>query len=225
MTQVAELSVDLQSIPRDRFSLIQVERALVARAFRDTGFRSALLRDARGILEAELGPLGDRRVFVHEERNHDIHLIVPAASPVRRDDAAPELVAILDAGRTTRNGDESMPRSLAFDDLTRDAIEDEIVRRSHQDAAFRAQLLSDPRGVLEEQFEISVPSEWSVHVHEETAGQWHFLLPRNPEAESEARFAIDDERLRALAFSCVDACYTAGATVCGTCTLVTYCTQ
>jgi hypothetical protein len=223
MAQVAQLSVDLQSIPRDRFSLILVERALVARAFRDADFRRALLDDPRSILEPELGPLGDRRIFVHEEKNREIHLIVPAQQQMRSD--ASDLVALLDAGRTTRNGDESMPRSLAFDDLTRDAIEDEIVRRSHLDAAFRAQLLSDPRTVLEQQFEISVPADWHVQVHEEAPGELHFLLPHNPEAESEARFAIDDERLRALAFSCVDACLTAGATVCGTCTLVTYCTQ
>ena len=52
-----------------------------------------------------------------------------------------------------------------------------LLAKAASDAAFRAQLVADPRAALEQAFDITFTDEFSLHVHEETATSAHLVLP------------------------------------------------
>ena len=45
------------------------------------------------------------------------------------------------------------------------------------DADFRARLLSDPKGALEQELSVTIPASLSVEVHEESGTSAHLVLP------------------------------------------------
>ena len=58
------------------------DREIQERALRDSGFREALLADARGTLEREFGAVLPEglTIKVHEETDDTIHLVIPGSS-------------------------------------------------------------------------------------------------------------------------------------------------
>ena len=52
-----------------------------------------------------------------------------------------------------------------------------IVGRASEDAEFRARLLSDPKGTIEQELGIAIPASLSIKVHEEGDTTAHLLLP------------------------------------------------
>ena len=52
-----------------------------------------------------------------------------------------------------------------------------IVGRATGDADFRARLLSDPKGAVEEELGVSIPASMSVEVHEDDGATAHLVLP------------------------------------------------
>ena len=52
-----------------------------------------------------------------------------------------------------------------------------IVDKATGDAEFRARLLGDPKGALEEELGVAIPASLSVEVHEESAETAHLVLP------------------------------------------------
>ena len=52
-----------------------------------------------------------------------------------------------------------------------------IMLRATEDAAFRARLLADPKGVVEAEAGVSFPADYTFHIHEETATDAHMILP------------------------------------------------
>ena len=52
-----------------------------------------------------------------------------------------------------------------------------IVDRATGDADFRARLLSDPKGALEQELSVTIPASLSVEVHEESGTSAHLVLP------------------------------------------------
>ena len=52
-----------------------------------------------------------------------------------------------------------------------------IVDKATGDAEFRARLLGDPKGTLEEELGVTIPASLSIEVHEESGATAHLVLP------------------------------------------------
>ena len=52
-----------------------------------------------------------------------------------------------------------------------------IVGKATGDADFRARLLSDPKGAIEQELGVTIPASLSVEVHEERGTTAHLVLP------------------------------------------------
>ena len=52
-----------------------------------------------------------------------------------------------------------------------------IVGRAAEDADFRARLLSDPKGAVEDELGISIPASMSIEVYEDDGTTAHLVLP------------------------------------------------
>ena len=52
-----------------------------------------------------------------------------------------------------------------------------IVGKATGDADFRARLLSDPKGALEQELGVTIPASMSIEVHEERGTTAHLVLP------------------------------------------------
>ncbi len=71
-------------------------------------------------------------------------------------------------------------------------IEDMVRAKADEDETFRAKLLEDPRGAIKEATGLTVPEGFSIQVHEETATEFHMVLPP-------AGSRLSDEELRGAA--------------------------
>ena len=56
-------------------------------------------------------------------------------------------------------------------------MQEKVVGRAVEDADFRAWLLSDPKGAIEQTLGVRVPASMSVEVHEQSATTVHWVLP------------------------------------------------
>lgn len=56
-----------------------------------------------------------------------------------------------------------------------------IIKKAWEDAAFKEQLLANPKAAVLEAFGIDVPDTLEVEVVEDTANKLFFVLPQNPE--------------------------------------------
>ena len=59
-----------------------------------------------------------------------------------------------------------------------------VVRRTHQrsspnDSEFRARLIADPKGTVEQECGITFPDSYTFHVCEETATDTYMILPQS----------------------------------------------
>ena len=52
-----------------------------------------------------------------------------------------------------------------------------IVDKAAEDEDFRARLLDDPKGALEEELGVAIPASMSIEVHEESVETAHLVLP------------------------------------------------
>ena len=52
-----------------------------------------------------------------------------------------------------------------------------IVNKAAEDADFRARLLGDPKGTLEQELGVAIPESLSIEVHEESSEAAHLILP------------------------------------------------
>ena len=52
-----------------------------------------------------------------------------------------------------------------------------VVSKATEDADFRARLLSDPKGAIEQELGVTIPASLSVEVHEENGAAAHLVLP------------------------------------------------
>ena len=52
-----------------------------------------------------------------------------------------------------------------------------IVGKAAGDSDFRARLLSDPKGAIEQELGVTIPASLSVEVHEESGAAAHLVLP------------------------------------------------
>ncbi len=56
-------------------------------------------------------------------------------------------------------------------------IEAQLKAKADEDAAFRARLLADPRDAIKEATGLTIPETFNVNVHEESATDFHIVLP------------------------------------------------
>jgi hypothetical protein len=61
------------------------------------------------------------------------------------------------------------------------ALRREIIARSFEDAAFREQLLKDPKNAIEKAFNIQLPADVKFRVLEDTETTMHLVLPVHSE--------------------------------------------
>ena len=52
-----------------------------------------------------------------------------------------------------------------------------IVGKAAEDADFRARLLGDPKGAIEQELGVTIPASLSIDVHEDTGATAHLVLP------------------------------------------------
>ena len=52
-----------------------------------------------------------------------------------------------------------------------------IMGKAAEDAEFRARLLGDPKGAIEQELGVTVPASLSIEVHEEDGATAHLILP------------------------------------------------
>ncbi len=52
-----------------------------------------------------------------------------------------------------------------------------IVDKATGDAEFRARLLGDPKGAIEQELGVAIPASLSIEVHEEDGATAHLVLP------------------------------------------------
>ena len=64
----------------------------------------------------------------------------------------------------------STPKSYA-------EMRDELLRNAASDQNFRARLMGDPKGAIEEALGVTVPATVSIKVHEDSATTAHLVLP------------------------------------------------
>jgi hypothetical protein len=68
----------------------------------------------------------------------------------------------------------------------------DIIVKAWRDEKFRKQLLSDPKKAIEQEFNITVPPDVSISVHEESDDAIHLIVPSIP-ADFFAEDLSDDE--------------------------------
>ena len=65
-----------------------------------------------------------------------------------------------------------------------------LTTKAAEDSAFRAQLIADPKGVMNQEFGIAVPDTIEIMVHESDMRTVHLALPPDT--------ALDEEQLEAI---------------------------
>lgn len=65
-----------------------------------------------------------------------------------------------------------------------------LTQRAVEDLDFRAQLVSDPKGVLNQEFGITLPDNIQIEVHESDMQTIHLALPPTP--------VLNEEQLEAI---------------------------
>lgn len=69
---------------------------------------------------------------------------------------------------------------------TRSEAERRIRERAVSDSEFREQLNEDPRSAIEAEFGIPVPSDVTIHVHQESMTELHLVIPTAQDELSDA---------------------------------------
>jgi len=96
---------------------------------------------------------------------------------------------------------------------TRREVEAMLIARAWKDAAFRAELIADPRKVLEREFAHALPDGKypegiDIKVLEEDAHTKYFVIPFLPESIEQAKLSRKELLSVAFSASCVDLTYT-----------------
>lgn len=81
--------------------------------------------------------------------------------------------------------------------MTRRDFEAQIIAKAWRDPKYRARLMRDPKGVLQEEINaidpsVELPRDLKVAVHEESPTAYHLVLPRNPKDISLGEVVGDD---------------------------------
>ena len=64
---------------------------------------------------------------------------------------------------------------------TQQSMMEKLLAKAQEDADFRGRLVSNPSSALKEAFDLEVPEDFNVVVHEDDARTAHLVLPASPE--------------------------------------------
>ena len=64
---------------------------------------------------------------------------------------------------------------------TQQSMMEKLIAKAQEDADFRGRLVSSPNSILKEAFDIEVPEDFNIVVHEDDARTAHLVLPASAE--------------------------------------------
>ena len=64
---------------------------------------------------------------------------------------------------------------------TQQRMMEKLIAKAQEDTDFRGQLVADPNSALKEAFDIEIPEDFNVVIHEDDARTAHLVLPASPE--------------------------------------------
>jgi len=73
---------------------------------------------------------------------------------------------------------------------TVEEFQDHMRERATVDEEFRARLLADPKAVMEEELDMSIPDGFNILVHEDTATTAHLVIPPSASLAAEDLQAV-----------------------------------
>jgi Nitrile hydratase, alpha chain len=79
---------------------------------------------------------------------------------------------------------------------TRKDIEADVIDQAWKNEAYKQELLSNPKAVIEREFGVQLPDQVNVHVIEENLTNLYFVLPVCPDLSN---VELSDEQLEAVA--------------------------
>ncbi len=79
---------------------------------------------------------------------------------------------------------------------TRKDIEAHIIAQAWKDEAYKQELFSNPKAVIEREFGVQMPAEVSVRVMEENPTNLYFVLPMRPDL---SEVELSEEQLEGVA--------------------------
>ncbi|MCW5315520.1 NHLP leader peptide family natural product precursor [Nostoc sp. KVJ3] len=79
---------------------------------------------------------------------------------------------------------------------TRKDIESRIIAKAWKSEAYKQELLSNPKSIIEQEFAVELPAELNVSVYEENSTSLYFVLPIMPEIEGRE---LSEEELESVA--------------------------
>jgi hypothetical protein len=155
---------------------------IVRRALREEGFGERLAADPAGVLTREFGTVipNGVRINVLQETESDVYLVLPRWP--YKDITTAELQST--TGLTVEDvaGCILQAQRSTLLDAERSAA---LVSRAWADSVFRAAFLNDPRGVLENTFDLTLPNPPLLHALQETAEDLFIVLPQRNDRVSE----------------------------------------
>jgi len=61
-----------------------------------------------------------------------------------------------------------------------DTLKAKIIQKAWEDAAFKAQLLADPKAAIQAAFGVVIPVDVEIATVEETMSKYYLVIPPNP---------------------------------------------
>ena len=65
-----------------------------------------------------------------------------------------------------------------------------LTEKAVEDPGFRSQLIADPKGVIQQEFGVTIPDSMTIEVHESDLETVHLALPPSPHLSEEQLEAI-----------------------------------
>ena len=78
-----------------------------------------------------------------------------------------------------------MPETTQSAMQTAEDMRRQLAEKAADDLAFREQLVSDPKGAIQQVFGIQVPDDVEIRVHENDMHTLHLVLPPGPNLDEE----------------------------------------
>lgn len=81
--------------------------------------------------------------------------------------------------------------------MSKFTVQDQVMERAVKDQTFRQQILSNPRQVLADEYNVNIPTDMSIQVVEATSDTLYVVLP--PKVQVGVVQELSDEELEAIA--------------------------
>ena len=143
---------------------IQTVQDVIARAWADESLKVRLLSNPKSVL-AEYGIEFPSAVDVqvHEDTSSLMNYVVPQV--------------------------DELPAGVDLEEI--EPVAGKVIKLAVADAAFKAQLLSDPKPAIAEAIDMTLPMSLEIRVYEDTPTVKHLVLPVSPDSEELSDFELE----------------------------------